>query len=83
MEEKEDKAAFKATDLIATFHRSFYKMSFTMHPEGIPGEAQGKSSNESWAGKQASEDYPEEVKSNIVMTVMDGECFTFSCQISS
>ncbi|WPH00338.1 Hypothetical protein R9X50_00316300 [Acrodontium crateriforme] len=73
MEEKEEKAAFKATDLIATFHRSFYKLSFTMHPAGIPGEAQGKSSNESWAGKQASADYPEEVKSNIIMTVMDAD----------
>lgn len=74
MEEKEDKSDFKAQNLIGTFERSFYKMSYTMHPAGIPGEAQGKSSNESWAGKQASKDYPDAAqKSNIVMTTMDGQ----------
>lgn len=73
MEEKEDKADFKAQNLIGTFKQSFYKMSYTMHPANIPGEAQGKSSNESWAGKQASKDYPDAAqKANIIMTTMDG-----------
>lgn len=75
MEEKEEKSAFKAATLCSAFEQSFYKMSYTIHPTGIPGEAQGKSSNESWAAKQASEDYPDQaIKKNIVMTVMDGEC---------
>jgi len=74
MEEKEEKSAFKAVELISTFNKLFYKMSYTIHPQGIPGEAQGKSSNESWAAKQASKDYPDEaVKRNVVMTVMDGK----------
>jgi hypothetical protein len=74
MEEKEDKSAFKAQNLISTFDQSFYKMSYTIHPAGIPGEAQGKSSNESWAGKQACKDYPDAaLKPNIIMTTMDGQ----------
>ena len=73
MEEKEDKSAFKAQNLITTFDKSFFKMSYTVHPAGIPGEAQGKSSNESWAGKQACRDYPDAAqKQNIIMTTMDG-----------
>ena len=75
MEEKEDKSAFKAQNLITAFEQSFYKMSYTIHPEDIPGEAQGKSSNESWAGKQACKDYPDAaLKQNIIMTTMDGQC---------
>ena len=74
MEEKEDKSAFKAQNLMTAFEQSFYKMSYTIHPAGIPGEAQGKSSNESWAGKQACKDYPDAaLKQNIIMTTMDGQ----------
>lgn len=74
MEEKEDKSAFKAQNLITTFSQSFYKMSYTVHPSNIPGEAQGKSSNESWAGTQACRDYPDAaLKPNIIMTTMDGQ----------
>ena len=73
MEQKEAESTSKATRLIDTFHKSFYRMSYTIHPEGIPGEAQGKSSNESWTAKQAIKDYPNEMKRNIIMTVMDGE----------
>lgn len=73
MEEKEEKSAFKAVTLCTTFERSFLRMSYTVHPSNIPGEAQGKSSNESWAAKQVFKDYPKEhVKQNIIMTVMDG-----------
>lgn len=77
MEEKEDKSAFKAASLVRSFEKAFYKMSYTIHPSNIPGEAQGKSSNESWAAKQASRDYSNQtLKENIIMTVMDG---SFSC----
>lgn len=74
MEEKEVKSDVKAALLIKAFDKSFYKMSYTVHPQDIPGEAQGKSSNESWAAKQACRDYPDTaIKQNVIMTVMDGE----------
>ncbi|KAK1061208.1 hypothetical protein LTR74_011218 [Friedmanniomyces endolithicus] len=74
MEEKEEKSAMKAQTLIDTFRRCFYRMSFTIHPLGIPGEAQGKSSNESWAAKQACMDYSEELeKQNVIITTMDAD----------
>ena len=74
MEQKEEKSDVKAQTLINTFNKTFYKMSYTIHPQGIPGEAQGKSSNESWAGKQACRDYPDAaLKPNIIMTTMDGQ----------
>lgn len=73
MEQKEEKSSIKAQTLIESFEYDFYRMSYTVHPSGIPGEAQGKSSNESWAAKQASRDYAdEEVKEHVVITVMDG-----------
>ena len=73
MEAKEDKSAVKAATLVDAFRKSFHRMSYTIHPAGIPGEAQGKSSNENWAANQAFKDYPDGVKKNIIMTVMDGE----------
>lgn len=73
MEEKEENSACKAARLVKTFEHSFYRMSFTIHPANIPGEAQGKSSNEAWAAKQAMRDYTEDnVKQNTIFTVMDG-----------
>ena len=73
MEEKEEKSDAKAASLIKSHREAFYNMSYTVHPQGIPDEAQGKSSNESWAAKQACRDYPQELKRNVVITVMDGE----------
>ena len=73
MEQKEEKSDVKAQTLINTFNTTFYKMSYTIHPQGIPGEAQGKSSNESWAARQACKDYPDEaIKQDVVITTMDG-----------
>lgn len=73
MEQKEQGSAAKATRLIDEFNSSFYRMSYTVHPCGIPGEAQGKSSNENWAAVQAMKDYPQAVMENVLITVMDGE----------
>ncbi|KAF2213719.1 hypothetical protein CERZMDRAFT_39472 [Cercospora zeae-maydis SCOH1-5] len=74
MEEKEEGSASKAAGLIKSFEASFFRMSYTVHPSGLPGEAQGKSSNEAWAAKQAMRDYPEDwIKRNVVMTVMDAD----------
>lgn len=72
MEAKEEGSDVKANNLIRSFESSFHRISFTLHPCGIPGEAQGKSSNESWAAKQAFDDYPSEIKKDVIMTVMDG-----------
>jgi hypothetical protein len=74
MEEKEDKSEIKAQMLSNSFAKSFYKISYTTHPQDLPGEAQGKSSNESWAAKQACRDYPDEaLKQNVIITTMDGK----------
>lgn len=73
MEEKEEKSSAKAALLIQSFRTAFYRMSYTIHPHSIPGEAQGKSSNESWAAKQACSDYSDPLmKQNVIITVMDG-----------
>ena len=72
MEQKEAKSAFKATDLVNSFHWMFHKMSYTIHPSDVAGEAQGKSSNVSWAARQVSKDYAQELKQEVVLTVMDG-----------
>ena len=73
MEEREEKSSIKASNLIATFDKYFFGMSYTIHPANIPGEAQGKSSNEAWAAKQATKDYSSGiVKRNVIFTVMDG-----------
>ncbi|KAK6436496.1 hypothetical protein LTR95_007306 [Oleoguttula sp. CCFEE 5521] len=74
MEEGEEKSDLKAASLVSTFSSMFYNMSYTIHPSGLDGEAQGKSSNESWAAKQACRDYPEPSrKRDIVITVMDAD----------
>lgn len=73
MEAAENKSSAKATDLIKTFGAFFAGMSYTIHPRGLVGEAQGKSSNESWAAKQALRDFPDRAdQERIVVTVMDG-----------
>ena len=73
MEQREVDSGAKASSLMDSFASSFHRMSYTIHPFDIPGEAAGKSSNESWAAKQAFEDYRDDTKSNIVMTIMDGK----------
>ncbi|OQO04036.1 hypothetical protein B0A48_10679 [Cryoendolithus antarcticus] len=74
MEEGEEKSDLKAASLVSTFSSMFYNMSYTIHPSGLDGEAQGKSSNESWAAKQACRDYPDASrKRDIVITVMDAD----------
>lgn len=73
VEEKEENVAFKAAGICQTFASSFLRCSYTVHPSNIPGEAQGKSSNESWAARQIMKDFPDEhVRQNLVVTTMDG-----------
>jgi hypothetical protein len=74
MEEREENAAFKSTSLITSWGHRFFSMSFTLHPSGLPNEAPGKSSNESWAAQQVCRDYPHSTrKRDIIITTMDGE----------
>lgn len=74
MEEREEGAASKAGDLVAIFESSFYRIEYSLHPHGLPNEVPGKSSNENWAAKQACHQYRGDLKENVVITVMDGEC---------
>lgn len=74
MEEKDPGAQTTAFALMACFPKSFRSIQFTVHPTGVPGESQGKSSNISWAAKQASRNYTDEkARRNCVVTVMDGK----------
>ncbi|KAI7084879.1 hypothetical protein KC356_g6386 [Hortaea werneckii] len=73
MEEKEENSSLKASALIQSFQRAFYRMSYTVHPQNIPGEAQGKSSNESWAARHACKEYARDVHRNVVITTMDAD----------
>lgn len=81
MEGKEQNSNRKAELLTLSFQESFYRISFTIHPHDIPGEAQGKSSNESWAAKKAFKDYPDEIKENVIMTIMDGKSCSTGCSL--
>lgn len=73
MEEREKHAAVKAQTLITAWSSSFFNMSFTLHPYGLPGEAPGKSSNEKWAAEQVCRNYPRATrKRDVVVTTMDG-----------
>lgn len=73
LEAKEANVHSKGAEMVKQFRQSFYDMTCTIHPYGIPGEAQGKSSNESWAAKQASKHYSHDVvKKDVIITVMDG-----------
>lgn len=72
MEAGETGAAAKANTLINEFAKYFRVVEFTMHPRGISGEAQGKSSNLCWAARYINGKYNDEKsKQNIIVTVMD------------
>ena len=74
MEQSEPGAESKACGLVAEFARYFRQLNFTVHPNDLPGEVQGKSSNLSWAVRQASAVYPgKSTRKNVIVTVMDGE----------
>lgn len=77
MEEREDGAANKAHHLISLFRRAFYRLDYCVHPHNIPGEAPGKSSNESWAARQVSKDYSNQPKKDIIITTIDGKFSPF------
>ncbi len=74
MEEKDPDAQKTAFTLMNAFPKAFRSIYFTVHPAGVNGESQGKSSNISWAARQASSNYREEkARRNCVITIMDGQ----------
>jgi hypothetical protein len=73
MEQGETGSEVKAGTLIAEFATQFHSIECTLHPRGIPGEAQGKSSNLCWASRYLTGRYDgEKIKKNVIVTVIDG-----------
>jgi hypothetical protein len=73
VEEKELDGKSKANTLIADFGHKFRSCRVTVHPTGLPDEAQGKGSNVRWAAKQASAHYKRlQTSESVIVTVMDG-----------
>ena len=74
MEEKDPDGQKTAFSLMTSFPKAFRSIQFTVHPTGVTGESQGKSSNISWAARQASRKYVDEkARRNCIITVMDGQ----------
>ena len=74
MEQGESGCKDKATILVKEYDARFRVVEYTLHPRDIPGEAQGKSSNLSWAAKYINAKYPKEnLKRNVIITVLDGK----------
>ena len=74
MEQGESGCKEKAAVLIKEYDARFRIIECTLHPRDIPGEAQGKSSNLSWAAKYINAKYPNEIfKRNVMITVLDGK----------
>lgn len=72
MEDDEAGSEGKAMCLMREFTKHFRSVDFTLHPKGIPGEAQGKSSNLKWAAGTVSERYQQSTyRKNVIVTVMD------------
>lgn len=75
MEERDPNGATVAEKLINSFSDRFMNMQYTVHPAGIPGEAPGKSSNESWAAREVERVYSGRPEwKNVLVTVMDSMC---------
>lgn len=74
MEMKDPNAVKQASVLIDAYQGKFHDMQYTIHPADIGGEAQGKSSNISWAARQALEKHRNlPTKTETIFTVMDGK----------
>ena len=55
MEDAEQGSPQKAATLCSEFEDCFRRISYTLHPRGIEGEAAGKSSNLAWVAKELVE----------------------------
>ncbi|HWO71951.1 MAG TPA: hypothetical protein VNN21_00165 [Dehalococcoidia bacterium] len=56
MEAAEPDSLQKGMKLRSRFQSRFHDFLVTVHPQGLPGEVRGKSSNESWAARRATEE---------------------------
>ncbi|KAI8804531.1 glycosyl transferase family group 2-domain-containing protein [Cladochytrium replicatum] len=54
MEGSEAGAEQKAQTLLSQYTDSFYDITYTIHPAGMPGEIRGKSSNVAWAAAETA-----------------------------
>lgn len=76
MEEKDPNAMQVANSLIMSFSSRFRTLCYTIHPYGLPGQVQGKSSNISWAAQFAAERYRDQpTRSRTMITVLDCESY--------
>lgn len=76
MEAAEANAAQKAETLVAEFSGRFEHIMYAIHPRGLPGEVRGKSSNQSWAARQARRRLVDELGydiNHIVISTMDAD----------
>ena len=72
MEARDPNASAVANQLLSLFKTRFRDMQHTVHPEGLAGEAPGKSSNISWAAKEVQRKYYGSPNfKDILLTVMD------------
>jgi hypothetical protein len=82
MELSEIGAAAKASSLVNDYRTRFRNIEYTLHPRGIPGEAQGKSSNLSWAAQHVTTRYSDPEKQSVIVTVLDGTAYSPSSRNS-
>ncbi|KAG2412934.1 hypothetical protein HFD88_010492 [Aspergillus terreus] len=76
MEQKEIGATDKAGRLVSEYGKSFFRISTTFHPAGLPGEIPGKSSNIAFAARHIANVHQVDLNegtSNVVITVMDAD----------
>ena len=72
MEARDPNASSVANQLLLMFKHRFKDMQYTTHPEGLIGEAPGKSSNISWAAKEVQRKYYGSPNfKDVLLTVMD------------
>jgi len=71
-----DSAAEKQELITKNFAKSFGKLLITIHPDNVPGEIRGKSSNQSFAIKQALNQLVDPLKipyEHIIVSVLDSD----------
>ncbi|CAM6002915.1 unnamed protein product [Sphagnum balticum] len=73
MEVREANAASKASQLMSKFKNRFRLITATFHPDRLPGESPGKSSNLSWAARIASGEYKLASRKDVILTSIDAD----------
>lgn len=74
MELKETNSASKAAFLISSFQNRFLEVRATFHPNNLPGEIAGKSSNVAFAAREMFKHHRlDENRGNIIITVIDSD----------